>query len=205
MPRLGTRWTRERPGHRPGRRTAFCQDPAVHRACPLSPPVLTITTPSPATEFCVPAHLTKEARIRHDLPVSPAPCPKTVFGRVHTGCTREHLPPHGGLSWLQIAQAVPARSSRARDQRGCLRAVLADPEMFPSPRVIRTGYHASPTDASRARRGRQGSGRPEDQAPARHAEPATQIRDMSRPAGEDKPRRVTGCPQEATKTKRRPP
>jgi hypothetical protein len=50
--------------------------------------------------------------------------------------------PHGGLSWLQIAQAVPARSRRAREQRGWLRAVLTDPEMFPSSRVIRTGYDA---------------------------------------------------------------
>ena len=111
----------------------------------------------------------------------------------------------GGLSWLPIAHTVPARFCRARDQRGWLRAVLADPEMFPSPRIIRTGYDASPTDASRARRGRQGGGWPENQAPARHAGPATQIRDMSRPAGEDKPRRVTGCLQEATETKRRPP
>ena len=171
-------------------------------ALPASPDDL---PPSSVTGFCVPAHRTKEARIRHDLPVNPAPCPKTVFGRVRTGRTREHLPPHGGPSWLQIAHTVPARSRRARDQRGWLRAVPADPEMFPSPRVIRTGYDASPTDASQARRGRQGGGWPEDQAPARHAEPATQIRDMSRPAGEDKPRRITGCPQEATKTKRRPP
>ena len=156
------------------------------------------------TGFCVPAHLTKEARIRHGLPVSPAPCPKTVFGRVRTGRTREHLPPHGGLSWLQIAHTVPARSRRARDQRGWLRAVLADPEMFPSCPVIRTGYDASPTDASQARRGWQGGGWPEDRAPARHAGPTTQIRDMSRPAGEDKPRRVTGCLQEALRQKGRP-
>ena len=115
------------------------------------------------------------------------------------------MPPHGGLSWLQIAQAVPAGSSQARDQRGWLRAVLADPEMFPSSRVIRTGYDASPAEASQTRRGWQGGGWPENQAPARHAGPATQIRDMSLPAGEDKPRRVTGCLQEATKTKRRPP
>ena len=85
----------------------------------------------------------------------------------------------------------PGQVPQARDQRGWLRAGLADPEMFP--RVIRTGYDASPTEASQAWRGWQGGGWPEDHAPARHAGPATQIRDMSRPAGEDKPRRVTGC------------
>ena len=150
----------------------------------------------------------KEARIRHSLPVSPAPCPKTIFGQTEADRIQGRQAPPGASrddpSRSQIAQAVPGGSKRARDQRRYLRAVVADPEMFPSSRVIWTGYDASPTDASQARRGWQG-GWPEDRVPARHAGPATQIRDMSRPAGEDKPRRVTGCLQEATKTKRRPP
>ena len=175
------------------------------------------------TGFCVPAHLTKEARIRHGLPVSPAPCPKTVFGRVRTGRTREHLPPHGGLSWLQTAQAVPAGSRRARDQCGWLRAVLADPEIAALRADHRrtalelvhvlarhADWHAMTTWRPRARACAEigssrdpsrplsvtayreaGGGR--NDSVGRHAGPEVRFRNAGRPAGEDKPRRVTGC------------
>jgi hypothetical protein len=68
-----------------------------------------------------------EARIRHGLPESPAPCPEAAFGRVHTGHTQAQRSPGGELSRLAIVQAIRPGSKRARGQRAYLRAVVADP------------------------------------------------------------------------------
>jgi len=133
------------------------------------------------------------------------------------------LPPHGGLSWLQIAPGVPAGSRRARDQRGWLRAVLADSEIavlradrrravLELARVLarHADWHAMTTWRPRARACAEigssrdpsrplsvtayreaGGGR--NDSVGRHAGPEVRFRNAERPAGEDKPRRVTGC------------
>ena len=68
-----------------------------------------------------------EARIRHGLPESPAPCPEAAFGRVHTGRTQAQRSPGGEPSRLAIVQAIRPGCRRARGQRAYLRAVIADP------------------------------------------------------------------------------
>ena len=130
------------------------------------------------------------------------------------------MPPNGGLSWLQIAQAVPAGS---RDQCGWLRAVLADPEIavlradrrravLEMARVLarHADWHTmtawrpweracaeigSSRDPSRpisVTAYREAGGGRNDSV-GRHADPEVRFRNTGRPAGEDKPRRVTGC------------
>ena len=68
-----------------------------------------------------------EARIRHGLPESPAPCPEAVFGRVHAGRMPGAQTAPSAPTWLQIAQAIKPGCKRAHGQRAYLRAVIADP------------------------------------------------------------------------------
>ena len=83
--------------------------------------------------------------------------------------------PHGPC------QVLPGRDQRARS------APSSPTRRCSQPRIIRTGYDASPTDASQARRGRQGGAGRRTKPPRGHAQPATESAICHGHAGEESP------------------